>query len=232
MVPAMVFLLGMTQHKAHGTSLAVMPLLVTLGLIEYSRNSNVNWPVAVALAIGGVLGAMIGARLASKLSGSNLRKFFALFLLITGLKMTYDVAPIIFGWKAAAAMQPPALVNGGIETLLIMLVAGIFTGILSGLLGVGGGILMIPAMVLILGIPQKLAQGISLAVIIPVSISGTLIHFARGNVDLKVALLIGIGGMVGAHFGAIVANDLDPSILRLIFGLFVLVISGLMFTKK
>jgi uncharacterized membrane protein YfcA len=232
MVPAMVFLLGMNQHRAHGTSLAVMPLLVTMGLIEYGKQDKLDWPMAIALAAGGVIGATIGARLAGRLSGSKLRRLFAVFLVIIGAKMTWDVAPVVFNWGEKAAVQSHTLVNCGIETLLIMLAVGVFTGILSGLLGIGGGILMIPAMVLLLGMEQTKAQGISLAVIIPVSISGTLIHYAKGNVDIKTAFWVGLGGMIGACFGARLANNLDPGSLRLIFGLFVLVIGGLMFRKR
>jgi uncharacterized membrane protein YfcA len=209
-----------------------MPLFVTLGLIEYSRSGNVDWYKAMALAIGGVVGATIGARFAGKISGTMLRRLFSLFLMITGAKMTVDAAPIVLGWQSAASMQAHSVVNGGPEALVVMAVVGVATGILSGLLGVGGGILMIPAMVLLLGIPQKMAQGISLAVIIPVSISGTLIHYKKGNVDTNVTLWIGVGGMLGAYLGALLANDLQPSMLRLIFGLFMLIISGLMFSKK
>jgi uncharacterized membrane protein YfcA len=204
---------------------------VSIGLYHYSQRGNVHWPIAIMLALGGVIGAMVGARLAGKMSGPRLRRAFAVFMMVIGAKMTVDAAPVAFGW-AKAAIQQPHLAMSGAETMLAMLLVGVVTGALSGLLGVGGGIVMIPTMVLLLGLPQILAQGISLAVIIPVSISGAMIHYAKGNVDTRVAVWIALGGATGALCGSALANYLDASALRLIFGAFLLVMSVLMYSRK
>jgi uncharacterized membrane protein YfcA len=95
---------------------------------------------------------------------------------------------------------------------------------MSGIFGIGGGIIMIPVLVLLLGYPQILAQGISLAVIIPVSLSGAIIHARHGNVNFGVAVWLIVGGIAGGLLGARLALGLSQEILRGIFSLLMLAI--------
>lgn len=226
LVPAMVYLLGMNQHRAHGTSLAVISLVVLFSAIFYSRHGQVNWVVAGELMVGGVIGASIGARIANLLTGRRLRRYFGLFLVIIAVRMLYDAIAMLAngGGPAWAGYSiSPTLVSGA----LLIAAIGVLTGTLSGLLGVGGGIIMIPAMVLLLGFSQKLAQGISLAVIIPVSISGALIHSRHGNVRADIGAWLALGGIVGGLVGARIAVGLSPHVLRGAFGVLQLAVGML-----
>ena len=99
--------------------------------------------------------------------------------------MIWDVIATKLGGPVVNGDQVNLISPHGIGGLAVIGV-GVLTGILSGLMGVGGGIIMIPAMIYLMGLTQKLAQGISLAVIIPVSISGALIHAKHGNVRTDV----------------------------------------------
>ena len=89
-------------------------------------------------------------------------------------------------------------------------------------MGVGGGIVMVPAMVIFMGIEQVVAQGISLAVIVPTALSGAVQHYRLGNVDLRRALTIGIGGVLGGFGGAQIAQWLPGPALRALFAAFLL----------
>jgi hypothetical protein len=228
LVPAMVYLLGMRQHRAHGTSLAAMSAVVISSTLLYSRHGQVDWIIAVEMAVGGVIGAAVGARIACRLKGRTLRRYFGLFLILVAVKMLYDASTNIGAQAYAGPLIPAHQLAGG---LLVVLV-GITAGILSGLLGVGGGIIMIPAMVLLLGLGQKLAQGISLAVIIPVSISGAMIHARHGNVSSGVAVPLAVGGIAGGLIGARVAVGLDPLVLRSMFGILMLIMGALMLIRR
>jgi uncharacterized protein len=104
----------------------------------------------------------------------------------------------------------------------ILLAVGLAAGFLAGLLGVGGGILMVPAMVILLGYDQHVAQGTSLLVIIPAAISGSWTHYRGRRFSLRDAIGLAAGGMVGAAFGASLALSLDDELLRRLFGLFLL----------
>ena len=90
--------------------------------------------------------------------------------------------------------------------MLILIIIGVCAGIISGLLGLGGGVFLVPALLLFLDMSIHKAIGISLAVIVPTALSGALKHYHLGNVDLRVAALVAVGGIVGGFLGAILAN--------------------------
>jgi hypothetical protein len=99
---------------------------------------------------------------------------------------------------------------------------GLAAGIASGLFGIGGGVLIVPGLVFVLGFSQLSATGTSLAVLLPpVGIAAVLEYYRHGNVDLKAALIVAAALLVGAWFGALVANHLKEGYLRLAFGVFV-----------
>lgn len=111
-------------------------------------------------------------------------------------------------------------------TLMAVLLVGLAAGVLSGLLGVGGGTITIPAMVFFLGVSQKMAQGISLAVIVPTAIVGSYGYFLRKNTDMKTALLLASGAVVGALLGSAVACNIPAHALKIVFGIFAVIIGG------
>lgn len=105
------------------------------------------------------------------------------------------------------------------ETAVIVLVAGVTVGILSALFGVGGGILMVPFMVLALDKGQHVAEGTSLLVIVPTAVAGVLVHRKKGYVSLKHGLVLAASGMGGAYAGAALALRLSATTLQVAFGL-------------
>lgn len=121
-------------------------------------------------------------------------------------------------------MQPVEIFGLQADPLLIAvaIAVGFGTGVLSGLLGVGGGVIFVPAAVLLLGLTQHDAQGVSLAVIIPISIVGALSHHRLGNVDRRAVVLLGITAVIGGVVGAVIAQQLSNEALRVIFGLLLL----------
>jgi uncharacterized protein len=107
-------------------------------------------------------------------------------------------------------------------TLVTLLAIGLAAGFLAGLLGVGGGILLVPAMVLLLGFDQHVAQGTSLVVIVPAALIGSWTHYRRGTIRLRDAMLVAAGGIVGAAIGSVSALSLDDELLRRLFALVLL----------
>jgi uncharacterized protein len=110
----------------------------------------------------------------------------------------------------------------GLQGWLIGLAVGLFTGVVSGLMGIGGGNVMVPASTILLGLGQHQAQGVSLLVIVPTAISGALSHYRRGNVNVRVALLLAPGAVLGGLIGARVAQALSGDQLRIDFGILLL----------
>ncbi len=112
------------------------------------------------------------------------------------------------------------------ESIAVLVATGLAAGVLAGLLGVGGGILMVPAMVLLLGYGQHVAQGTSLLVIIPAALVGSWSHHRHGRFAMRDAAALALGGIVGAMIGSLTALSIEGEALRRVFALFLLV-SGL-----
>lgn len=113
-----------------------------------------------------------------------------------------------------------------VPEVLGTVVFGVLVGVLSALLGVGGGIVMVPFMVLALGESQKVAEGTSLLVIAPTAIAGVLAHRRAGLVAVREALLLGVGGALGSYGGARIALAIHPDALEVLFGGLVVVVGS------
>jgi uncharacterized protein len=117
--------------------------------------------------------------------------------------------------------------------IALYLAFGLVAGILSGLLGIGGGIFVIPGLVLLMGFSQKMAQGTTLAMMIPpIGLLAAWAYYSEGNVDIKVAGLMCIGFFIGGFFGAKFATALSGVTLSRIFGVAMLVVSIKMILAK
>jgi uncharacterized protein len=116
--------------------------------------------------------------------------------------------------------------------IAIVLVLGLAAGILGGFIGVGGGVLIVPVLVLALGFDQHLAVGTSLGALLPpVGILGAYEYYKHGHLNVAYALLLGVGLLIGAYIGAIYAVKMPPTTLRRIFGMFLLLTSIRMLYK-
>ena len=110
------------------------------------------------------------------------------------------------------------------DLIVLTVVAGLAVGILSAFFGVGGGLLMVPYMVLVLGESQHVAEGTSLLVIVPTAVAGVIAHNRRGLVSIRSALWLGAGGVLGAIVGARFALGTSGDTLRLLFGVLVILV--------
>ncbi|HTX73132.1 MAG TPA: sulfite exporter TauE/SafE family protein, partial [Rectinemataceae bacterium] len=113
------------------------------------------------------------------------------------------------------------------SSFLVLLGTGLIAGILSGFFGIGGGVIIVPALIYLLGFSQHKATGTSLAVLLPpIGLGAVLEYYRNDSVDLHAAIVIAIASLVGAWLGAVAANKLPGPVLRLLFGIFI-VLMGL-----
>jgi uncharacterized membrane protein YfcA len=222
MVPAMLLLLRVRQHRAHGTSLAAMLPAAMAGVYRYHQAGNVDWDLVLPLAVGGVFGALIGAGIANAIGAGTLKRVFGVLVIVTGGLMI--AVPAKYSHHLA-------LIGPGAGAFLIGLV-GLIAGILSGLLGVGGGTIMVPAIVFLLGRDQHVAQGVSLAVIIPVSLSGAWIHARKGNVISTLGVWLSVGAVIGATVVGHAVQRYSSDTLRFLFGVFLVIMGVTMVARK
>ena len=120
-----------------------------------------------------------------------------------------------------------------VSTIIILSIIGILTGIFSGLLGVGGGLIMIPMFIFFLGFSQHMAQGMSLAVMLPpVTILAAWNYHKAGEIDWKIALIVSVLFIIGGFFGSKIALKIDQQLLKKIFGVFIILVGIKMLLGK
>ena len=208
MVPLMTWLAKLTQHRAHGTSLVAIVFTGLIGSVTYFFHGYVDWKAALILAVSAMLTARFGALYAHSLPEKKLRKAFGLFLVFASLMLvlkgtvmesSFDIGPV-FRYTA-------------------FFLTGITTGFASGMMGVGGGGIMIPFLVILAGMPQHLAQGTSLLAMVPGSAMGSAMHYRLGNVVKEIVPGLVIGAAIGGYSGAAFAHLVPDIYLKVIFSL-------------
>lgn len=125
--------------------------------------------------------------------------------------------------------------NMDLQTIVILILIGIAAGILGGMVGVGGGIIIVPALIFFLGFSQKMAQGTSLGILLlPIGILGVIQYYKQGYIDMKVVIIISLGFVIGSFFGSKIALSLPQETVKKIFAILMIVvgIKMMFFDKK
>ncbi len=211
LVPILTGVFRVSQHQAHGTSLAVIGATALAGLLVYGAHANVAWVTAALVGLASAFTARLGARLAGRLSGPALARAFAAFLVLVALRML---------WRAPAPAEHALAL--GAAGIAVDLALGAAIGLLAGFMGVGGGILAVPAFTLLLGMTQQAAQGTSLAVILVAAPMGALEHARRGNLVMRLVPWMAVGGAIGAPLASAWAQGLPHATLARAFAVFLL----------
>ncbi len=207
MIPLMVGILKLTQRKAHGTSLVAIFFTGITGTAAYAFKGNVDVIAAVSLAAPAIFTIRSGAKFAHAMPEWKLKKSFGAFLLF--VLVIFMLKPYIVDSSEPAEMW---------IKISALLATGAFTGFLSGMMGVGGGAIMVPAMVLLAGLSQYTAQGSSLLAMVPIAISGAHTHWKLGNTATKLLPGLITGILLGTYLGSAFALVIPENILRIMFG--------------
>ena len=219
-VPALALWLGMNQRLAAGTSVAAILPTAAVGAISYAAQGNVDWVAAICLAAGIVIGAQVGTYLLARLPIGMIQWFFMVFLLIV----------IVSLWLVVPQREDQIEIT--LVTALLLGLTGFVTGVLSGVLGVGGGIIVVPVLMFFFGSNDLTAKGSSLVMMIPGSLSGTIGNLRRQNVDMRAALIVGLSGAVCVPFSSMLAGLLDPLVANVLFSFYLVYLFGQMLYKK
>lgn len=213
MVPSLVAF-GFSRHRANGTSLAAILLVALSGAIAFGVAGDLDWSVGVTLGVGGLVGSTLGAHLMNRLLGSTLGLIFGVILLITGLRM------VLAGDTNSGLVDLNPALRVGIGVLV-----GMVAGLASGLAGVGGGVVMVPAMVFFLGLDQHTAEGTSLLAILFTAVAATRINARNSHIDWRAMLILGLIGAATAPLATLVAQAIPAATLARVFGVLVLLMA-------
>ncbi|MGQ0848565.1 MAG: sulfite exporter TauE/SafE family protein [Actinomycetota bacterium] len=219
-VPALVSFVHIDQRMAQGTSLVAVAPMGLAGMIGYAVHASVDWAVALLLLAGSTVGTIIGTRLLRTLPLRTLQRSFAVLLLLTAVRMVIAIE------EGAGRLPLDAVAVIG------LIVLGLATGALAGLMGVGGGVIMVPAQNLLFSIPTAVAKGTSLAVIVPTAIVGSVQNLRHHTADLRIGLTVGAAGVVTSFLFSLVAVRLDPTLSAILFAALLIISAGRILTGR
>ncbi len=212
LVPVFILLFNWDPQHAAGTSLAVVFFNALSGSIAYIRHKRVYYDAAVKFSLATLPGAFLGGYLVAYFSGSAFRIAFGALLMILALVLLWRS----FAKDSGIKDFDPATFR---YDRLAGIVISLFVGFLSSILGIGGGIIHVPAMVCLLGFPAHVAAATSQFVLMVSSLSGVATHYLLGNVYLEAALAIGLGAVIGAQIGARLAMKVRSRTIMLLLAL-------------
>jgi uncharacterized membrane protein YfcA len=210
-VPALVYIVGQSPQAAVTASLMIVGINSAMGAFFHRSQGTQNWQVALIFGGAGMVVSYLSAGLSKLLPSTVLMILFAVLMLVVGGLMIFS--------------KPPKNQQQSQHNWLVTLVSGAAVGVLTGFLGVGGGFLIVPALVMLVGLPMRQAVGTSLIVIAMNSLAGFLGHLNGASIDMVVVTIFVVAGLFGSISGTKLAKLIKPDQLRTSFALFVMVLA-------
>lgn len=246
-VPILILVFDLQAPQAIGTSLVMIIFTALSATFVYSRQKRLDWKVGIMGALTTVPGAAIGAYVTKFVSSTSLTILFGIFLFFIAASMFHTsyvtanrnekaqikTASKTSGWvwkrKITDAYGNIFQYDASIYTGLALLFVG---GLASGFFGIGGGLIVVPILASVVGLPMHIAVATSMLTMIFTSISGVTTHITLGHVLLEYAAPIVIGIVIGAQLGARTAKRLRSVSLERVFAVVVLVIAILLIVTR
>lgn len=210
MVPMLMYIAHMPGKTAIAMSLLVVAATSAAGLVSHARTGRVRWRTGLIFGAAGMAGAYAGGLIGPYLPETILLGGFALMMVATAVAMV----------RGRSRISGPSRTDMPIGKILL---DGVLVGLVTGIVGAGGGFLVVPALVLLGGMPMAAAVGTSLLVITMKSLAGLAGYLHTVTIDWRVALVVSAAAAVGGLLGGRLAGHVNPDRLRRAFGWFVLV---------
>lgn len=241
----LLFFIGIPTTVAVATEANQIVASSFSGVLAHLRRRTVDFKIGTVLMLGGLLGAAIGVLLFNYLKSLGqvdllVKLCYVVFLGIIGGLMFFESLRAIRrtsrnlappkksrqrGWVQKLPLKIRFRTSGLYISIIPPLIVGVFVGILAAIMGVGGGFIMVPAMIYILGMPTKVVVGTSLYQIIFVTAFTTLLHATTNyTVDVALAVLLLVGGVIGAQIGTQIGTRLKAEQLRILLAIIVLMV--------
>lgn len=214
MIPLLIGLARMDDRRASATSLAAIVPTALAGALAYLARGQVDVALGAILAVGGVGGAWLGAGLLRRIPLPRLRWMFVGLLVLVAARMVLTVPT-----RGGELELTPA-------TGLALVAVGVFMGVTSGLFGIGGAVVLVPALVLLFGVDDLLARGTSLLVMLPTAATGTVAHLRAGRVDVRQGTAVGLAATAASFAGVAIAFAVPARPAAVVFAVLLLVAAG------
>jgi uncharacterized protein len=199
-VPALVVLLKLDHKRAVGTSLLAILPAATISTVSYAVVGSVNWAVGIALAAGAVIGAQLGSKILQRISRRVAQWIFVGFVVVMVIQLMLVV-------PNRDAVMPLDVVH-----VLGLVVLGLIAGLLSAILGIGGGGVAVPILMVVFGLGDLVAKGATLVMMLPGVVSGLVANLRIHNVAVRGGIIIGVAAIFSSPLGAWVAHIVSPQV--------------------
>lgn len=219
-VPLLAYVAGMEAKQAIATSLLVVGVTSAIGAISHARAGRVQWRTGLIFGTAGMAGAYAGGLLARFIPGAILLVGFAVMMIATAVAM-------LRGRRRVETASG----DHGLPVATII-AEGLVVGLVTGLVGAGGGFLVVPALALLGGLPMPVAVGTSLVVIAMKSFAGLAGYLSTVAIDWRMATAVTGAAVLGAFVGTRLTARVDPETLRKAFGWFVLAMSAIILGEE
>lgn len=223
-VPLMVYVVGVADaHVAIGTSAIAVAINAALNLSNHARGGTVRWSVALPFAVAGIAGALVGTIFGKLLEGRKLLALFALLMLV--------IAVLMLRTRSREGMPDVRISRDNMPAILGL---GLATGVLSGFFGIGGGFLIVPALMLSTGMPIINAVSSSLVAVTAFGLSTAASYAWSGLISWELAGLFIAGGLAGGLIGTGLARSLSVQrgALNVVFASVIIVVALYMLTRN
>lgn len=207
-VPILVYAMGVPVQSAAGTSLAVVGVNALVGALDHLRRGRSLPKTGLAFGLSGLLAALAGAWLNHHLRADVVLTLFAALMLAAAWNLVR---------RRVATEQSTFTEQFTPAAWSRLIAAGLAVGLLTGLFGIGGGFLIVPALVIVLGVPMRMAVGTSLVAIALNALWGTLAYLTLGGLDWGLIGLFATGGLLGVLLGGRLVARLPERALRMAF---------------
>jgi uncharacterized protein len=218
-VPLLVYVAGMDPKEAIATSLVVVGVTSAVGAIAHARGGRVRWRTGLLFGTAGMVGAYAGGRLGGTLPGELLLALFALMMVATSAAML-------------RSRRVPSSDPAHQPRVARVLLDGVVVGLVTGLVGAGGGFLVVPALALLGGLPMPVAIGTSLVVIAMKSVAGVAGYLSAVELDWGFTGAVTAAAVLGSVIGGRLAGRVPADVLRQAFGWFVLAMGAFVLLQQ
>lgn len=209
-------LTGFSMHEAATTGQFILVLSSLFATIFFGKNKVVSWKLVLVIGVMTFISAFLGGFLSNIFNDKILKIVFAIFISLAAFLM---LQPIKTEIKTAGRFFIKLQSKNETYNLNLLVVVPIvlFTGFVSGMVGISGGSFLVPLMVLLIRVPIKIAVGTSTTLVMITALAGFLGHFSSGHFDTEAAIPLAIGGIIGAIIGTKLTLKTNPKTLKIIF---------------
>jgi uncharacterized membrane protein YfcA len=233
MLPITQMVLEFDTAISIGTTLFAVIFTSLSSTWAHSRSGNVHFKTAAYVGGGGILGIFVGSHVFKKYLANStmvLQFFLGCLFLFMAFRMGRDVYRV---WQAKKGIK--TVINTTCpfteKSTVSLILVGVFTGIFAAILGIGGGFIMVPALICLFALPPHIAVGTTFFAMLPIALSGGLIKLYDGFVNLNAGILMGLGTALGAQLGVYVSRLLSPTVMRIIFAVLFFIL-GINYTSR